>query len=98
MEFEDAPPGLGHWIKADITFGICSAVAAFWLRKFILLFLTAASFWFLILFALYANWWSTRHTYVPGTRKIYRSIGLLTGFLIAVLAYYLIVWLDPTLR
>lgn len=29
---------------------------------------------------------------------MYRGIGLVTGFLIAALMYYVIVWLDPTLR
>jgi len=98
MGHNDIPPLHWRWIAADIVFGVCSTFVAFESRHFALLFLTAASIWFLVLFALYARWWQTRDTFVAGRRKFYRGVGLLTGFLIALLMYYFIVWLDPTLR
>jgi len=85
-------------MAADIVFGICATLAAFALRKFVLLFLTAASIWFPILFALYTHWWRTRDQWVAGRRKMYGGIALLAGFLIALAMYYLIIRLDPTLR
>jgi hypothetical protein len=98
MSLENAPPGITRWMAADVVFGICSTLAAFVLRKFVLLFLTAASIWFLVLFALYAYWWRTRDQRAAGRRKMYKGIALLTGFLIALAMYYVIVRLDPTLR
>jgi hypothetical protein len=95
---QEFPPGLERWIAADVIFGVCAITLAFALRKFVLLFLAAASIWFIVLFALYVRWWRTRDRLVPGWRKIYRGIALLTGFLIALAAYYLIIRLDPTLR
>jgi len=98
MGHNDMPPLYWWWIAADVVFGVCSTFLAFEYRHFVLLFLTAASIWFLVLFALYAWWWKSRDEFVPGRRKLYRGIGALTGLLIAGLMYYLVVWLDPTLR
>ena len=95
MNWEEAPPGLTRWIAADAVFGVCATLAAFVLRKYLLLFLTTASVWFLVLFAVYTSWWRTRDQPVARRRKMYKSIALLTGFLIALAMYYLIVRLDP---
>lgn len=98
MGHNNMPPLYWRWIAVDIVFGVSSTFLAFEYRRFALLFLTAASIWFLVLFALYARWWKTRDKFVPGRRRLYRGIGMLTGFLIAALMYYFIVWLDPALR
>jgi hypothetical protein len=95
MPEETPPPRLVAPIVVAFCAGILVCVAAFAMRKFILLFLSAGLLWVLVLFLLYRLWWPGS---VPGRRKVYRGLAVITGFLIFTGAWYIIVWLDPSLR
>jgi len=97
MPEETPPPRLIAPIVVAFCAGILACVAAFAMRKFILLFFSAGLLWILVLFFLYRLWWPGI-PFVPGRKKVYRGFAVLTGILIFTGAWYIIVWLDPSLR
>ena len=88
---------LGSAIRLPLCAGALSCVASFVTRKFVLLFLSAGSLWVLFLFYLYRLWWPGV-PFVPSQRKKYRGIAILVGFLIFAGTWYIIIWLDPSLK
>jgi hypothetical protein len=97
MSDESKPPSLVVPIVAAVCAGALACVAAFVTRKFVLLFLSAGSLWVLFLFYLYRLWWPGV-PFVPFQRKMYRGIAVLVGFLIFAGTWYVIIWLDPSLK
>jgi hypothetical protein len=97
MQEESQPPRLVVPTTVALCAGILACVAAFVTRRFLLLFFTAGSVWVLVLFYLYRLWWPGV-PFVPGRRKSYRGIAVLVGLLIFAGTWYIIVWLDPSLR
>jgi hypothetical protein len=97
MPQETRPPRLVVPIVLTLCAGIGACIAAFFTHRFSLLFFTAASIWVELLFYLYRRWWPGT-PFVPFQRKKYRGIAVLVGFLIFAGAWYIITWLDPSLR
>jgi hypothetical protein len=97
MSEEAKPPSLVVPTAAAVCAGALACVSAFVTRKFALLFLSAGSLWVLFLFYLYRLWWPGV-PFVPFQRKMYRGIAVLVGFLIFAGTWYIIIWLDPSLK
>jgi len=97
MALEAQRPRLVVPIVVVICAGTLACIAAFFTRRFALLFLSAGSLWVLVLFYLYKLGWPGVPL-VRGRIKTYRGIAILAGFLIFASAWYIIVWLDPSLR
>jgi hypothetical protein len=94
---EPQPPQLVVPTLIALCVGSLACIAAFITHKYLLLFFSAGSLWLLLLLYLYRRWWPGV-PFVPGRRKSYRGIAVLTGFLIFGGAWYIIVNLDPSLR
>jgi hypothetical protein len=77
--------------------GTGACIAAFVMRKFLLLFITAGAIWIEFLFYLYLRWWPGI-PFVPFQRKWYRGIAVLFGLLVFAGTWYVIVWLDRSLK
>jgi hypothetical protein len=97
MSEESQPPRLAVPITLAVCTGTLACIAAFVMRRFLLLFFAAGSLWVFFLLCLYRRWWPGG-PFVPGQRKSYRGIAVLAGFLIFVGAWYIIIRLDPSLR
>jgi hypothetical protein len=97
MPVETQRPRLVVPIVAMICAGTFACIAALLTRKFTLLFFSAGSLWVLVLLYLY-RLWLPGVPFVPGRRKSYRAIAILAGLLIFAGAWYVIVWLDPSLK
>ena len=97
MSEEARPPRLVLPIAVAVCAGVLACIAAFVTRKFELLFLSAGSLWVLFLFYLYRLWWPGI-PFVPFRRKAYRGYAVIVGLLIFAGAWYIIIWLDPSLR
>jgi hypothetical protein len=97
MPEEAQPPSLVVPVAVAICAGALACVAAFVTHKFVLLFLSAGSLWVLFLFYLYRLWWPGV-PFVPFQRKMYRGIAVLVDFLIFAGTWYIIIWLDPSLK
>jgi len=97
MHEETQSPRLVVPIAVAVCAGALACVAAFVTRKFVLLFFSAGSLWVLFLCYLYRLWWPGV-PFVPLQRKAYRGIAVLVGFLIFAGTWYIIIWLDPSLK
>jgi hypothetical protein len=97
MSEEIHPPRLVAPVALAICAGILACIAAFAMHKFTLLFFSAGSLWVLFLLYLYRRWWPGI-PFVPGQRKGYRGIAILVGFLIFMSAWYIMIWLDPSIK
>jgi hypothetical protein len=72
-------------------------IAAFTTHKFALLFVTAGALWVLVLLLLYRAWWPGLPR-VPGRKRTYKGLAVLSGFLIFTATWYLIIHFDPSLK
>jgi len=77
--------------------GVAACVAACATHKFPLLFFSAGSLWVVFLFYLYRRWWPGT-PFVPLRRRSYRGIAVLVDLAIFAAAWYIIVYLDPSLK
>ena len=90
-------PKLSGYSAVAVTVGLVAATVAFASHKFALLFVTATSLWILVLLLLYRDWWQ-RLPRIPGRKKIYKGVAVVTGFLIFTIAWYFITYFDPSLK
>jgi hypothetical protein len=97
MSEEAKPPRLVVPIALAVCGGVLACIVAFVMRKFVLLFLSAGSLWVLFLFYLYRLWWPGI-LFVPLQRKAYRGYAVLVSLLIFAGTWYIIIWLDTSLR
>ena len=97
MPVEARSPHILKPIVLALCAGTAACIAAFMLRKFLLLFVAAGAIWVIFLLYLYLLWWPGS-PFIPLQRKSYRGIAVLVGLLIFAGTWYVIVWLDPSLR
>jgi hypothetical protein len=97
MSEEAKPPRLVVPIAVTVCAGVLACITAFVIHKFELLFLSAGSLWVLFLFYLYRLWWPGI-PFVPFQRKAFRGYAVLGFLLIFTATWYIIIWLDPSLR
>src|ERR1700756_1610014 len=94
---ESQPPRLVVPIMLALCVGTLACIAAFMTHRFLLLFFGAGSFWSLILIYFYRLWWPG-NSFIPLRRKSFRGFAVLAGLLIFGATWYIIVWLEPSLR